>query len=250
MAFYKSKNPALGANTFNNLSRVGDSTETMTISGTINKITILGLIVFICAMLTWNFYASGQNVALIQPILIGGFVLGFISAIVIVIKKSLSPYLAPLYCAFEGLALGGLSAILNDAFPGIVLQAITLTFGILFGLLLLYRMNVIRASKKFKMIVGAATMGIALSYLVSFAGSFIGFHVPFIHDSSTGGIIFSLAVVVIASLNLVVDFDFIEKGAESNAPKYMESYGAFGLMVTLIWLYIEILRLLSKLRRR
>jgi len=100
------------------------------------------------------------------------------------------------------------------------------------------------------MIVGAATMGIALSYLVSFAGSFIGFHVPFIHDSSTGGIIFSLAVVVIASLNLVVDFDFIEKGAESNAPKYMEWYGAFGLMVTLIWLYIEILRLLSKLRRR
>jgi uncharacterized YccA/Bax inhibitor family protein len=250
MALYKSKNPALSINTFKNIPRVADSVETMTIQGTVNKIAFLGLIVFASALYVWNKFTSIEDIAIIQPYIIGGFIAAFIAALVIIFKKTTAPYMAPLYCVFEGLALGGLSGYMESVYPGIVFQAILLTFGILFSLLLIYKMKIIAATENFKLIVASATAGIAICYLVSFIGGFFGFNLPFIHGNSTFGIVFSLFVVVIAALNLVMDFDFIEKGAESNAPKYMEWYAAFGLMVTLIWLYIEILRLLSKLRSR
>lgn len=249
MSLYKSKNPALGENVFREAARVGTYSETMTIQGTVNKIGLLTLIVFTTALFTWKLFMDSQNVAAVQPFMIGGFIGAFIVALIIIFKKTTSPYLAPVYCALEGLALGGLSAFMESVFPGIVSQAILLTFSILFGLLLIYKFRIIRATENFKLIVGAATAGIAIFYMITLIAGLFGFNMPMVHESTPLGIGFSIFVVIIASLNLVMDFDFIEQGAEANAPKYMEWYGAFGLMVTLIWLYIEILRLLSKLRR-
>jgi uncharacterized YccA/Bax inhibitor family protein len=167
-----------------------------------------------------------------------------------VFKKNWAIVTAPLYAVLEGLVLGGLSATFEARFPGIVIQAVGLTFGTLFALLLAYKSGVIKATENFKLGVVAATGGIALVYLAGFVLGFFGVSIPYIHGSGTIGILFSLVVVVIAALNLVLDFDFIESGAASGAPKYMEWYAAFGLLVTLIWLYLEILRLLAKLRSR
>jgi len=249
MALYKSSNPALSKDVFEKAKR-GDISETMTISGTVNKTTILGFIVFGAALYTWSVFERSQNFASIQTYVIGGSILGLICAIVIIFNKTWAPWLAPVYCALEGLALGGISAYMESIYPGIVMQAILLTFGILFSLLLIYRMKIIKVTENFKLMVASATMGIVFFYLASFIFGFFGINFPLIHSNGIWGIVFSLFVVAIASLNLVVDFDFIEHGAESGAPKYMEWYGAFGLMVTLIWLYLEILRLLSKIRSR
>lgn len=250
MALFKSRNPALGTDTFTKGLQVNDASQVMTINGTVDKVALLGLLVFGSALVTWNLYWSNPDFGIIQPFVIGGFIAGLVLAIVIVFNKKMAPYLAPVYALMEGLALGGLSAFMEQIYPGIVLQAIVLTFGILFSLLLIYRLKIIQATENFKMIVGSATAGIAIYYMISFVGGFFGFHMPFIHDSGTFGIIFSLVIVVIAALNLVVDFDFIEQGAQEKAPKFMEWYAAFGLMVTLIWLYLEILRLLAKLSSR
>jgi len=179
-----------------------------------------------------------------------GFILGLIMAFITCFKPAWSPTTAPIYCLFEGLFLGGFSAFINAAYPGIPLLAVSLTFGILFSLLMAYKSGWIQATENFKLGVVAATGGIFLVYLVSFILSFFGGGIPFIHSSGLIGIIFSFFVVGIASLNLVLDFDFIEQGSEDGAPRYMEWYAAFGLMVTLIWLYIEIVRLLVKLRSR
>nr|WP_262496954.1 Bax inhibitor-1/YccA family protein [Formosa algae] len=225
-------------------------TEVMTINGTVNKIAFLGFIVLATAYYTWNLFQENQDITRIQPYLLGASLTAFGVAVLIIYKKTTAPYLAPIYCGLQGLAIGGLSALMESRFPGIVIQAIILTFGILFSLLIIYRLGIIKATENFKLIVASATAGIALCYIISLVGSFIGFHLPFIHDNSISGIIFSLFVVIIAALNLVVDFDFIEKGAEMKAPKYMEWYAAFGLMVTIIWLYIEILRLLAKSKSR
>ena len=157
---------------------------------------------------------------------------------------------APIYAVIEGMILGSISAIFEKNYPGIVIQAVGLTFGVLFCLLMVYKSRLIKVTDNFRLGVVAATGGIALFYFISLALGFFGMRIPFIHESGPLGIGFSLFVVVIASLNLVLDFDFIEKGAEAGAPKFMEWYGAFGLLVTLVWLYIEILRLLSKLRNR
>jgi uncharacterized YccA/Bax inhibitor family protein len=170
--------------------------------------------------------------------------------LITVFKKEWSPVTAPLYCVLEGLFLGIISAIFEQMFPGIVLQAVLLTFGTLATLLLAYQSGLIKATENFKLGVTAATGGIMMIYLINFAMSFFGSGIPYIHESGTFGILFSLFVVVIAALNLVLDFDFIENGVEQKAPKYMEWYAAFGLLVTLIWLYLEILRLLAKMRSR
>ena len=182
--------------------------------------------------------------------MIGGLVLGLICAIVLMFKKTWAPVLTPAYALFEGLALGGISATFEVRFPGIVLQAVMATVGVFAALLFAYKTGMIRATENFKLGIVAATGGIGLIYLVGFVLSFFGMSIPLIHESGPIGIGFSLVVVVIASLNLVMDFDFIEEGAESGAPKYMEWYGAFGLTVTLVWLYLEMLRLLSKLQSR
>ncbi|MCT4589636.1 MAG: Bax inhibitor-1/YccA family protein [Carboxylicivirga sp.] len=250
MSFYKSKNPALSDKVFANAARSYTQGETMTIQGTVNKTALLAALVFLSAMFTWEMVMSGTNAHLLQPIMIGSSVVALIVAIIIIFRKTTAPYLAPVYCAIKGLALGGISAFMEGIYPGIVMQAILLTFGILFSLLFIYKTGLIKATENFKLMVASATAGIAIFYVISMVAGMFGVYMPMIHEGSTIGIIFSLAVVAIAALNLVIDFDFIENGAESNAPKYMEWYGAFGLMVTIIWLYIEILRLLSKLRSR
>ena len=242
----RSGNPALTADTFTSIPRTS-SENAMTVSGTVNK-TALGLaILFVAATYVWSQGVAG---ALPTGLIWGGVIGGFVVALVTVFKQTWAPYTTPLYAGLEGLALGGISFIFEQQYPGIVSQAIFLTFGTLGGLLLAYRSGVIRATENFKLGVVAATGGIGLVYFLSFILGFFGIDIPLIHSSGTFGILFSLFVVVIAALNLVLDFDFIEEGAERGAPQYMEWYGAFGLLVTLVWLYLEILRLLVKLRSR
>ena len=240
----RSGNPALSSKTFENLSTT--SSDVMTLDGAVNKTAIsMGILLFAA-------YYTYSN-AIMDYILIG-FIGGFVVALVTIFKKSWSPVTVPIYAVLEGLALGGISKMYADAFePGIVPQAIMLTLGILFALLFAYKTKIIRATENFKLGVFAATAGIGIVYLVSFfMGIFGSGGLPVMDptNSSMLSIGFSLFVVVIASLNLVMDFDFIETGAANGAPKYMEWYGAFGLLVTLIWLYLEILRLLAKLSSR
>lgn len=239
----RTANPALNDKTFADYGRMmGRREEGMTINGTVNKTAILLVLCVATASYTWKQPSMG--------LMILGIVGGFIALLVTIYKKSWSPVSAPVYALFEGLMLGGISGMLEVRFPGIVIQAVGLTFGTLFGLLLAYKSGMIKATENFRSGLFAAMGGIMMLYLATFILGFFGATVPYIHGSGLFGIGFSAFVVVIAALNLVLDFDFIERGAETNAPKYMEWYGAFGLMVTLIWLYVEILRLLSKLRSR
>ena len=239
----RSGNPALSSETFNGISAIS-SGNTMTINGTVNKTAISLIILLSAAYFTY----INQLFALI-PV---GFIGGFIVALVTIFKKEWAPTTVPLYAALEGLALGGISFYYNNLYAGIVPQAILLTLGILFALLFAYKSKIIAPTENFKLGVFAATGGIFIVYIASFIMSFFGAGLPILDptNSSLFSIGFSLFVVVIASLNLVLDFDFIEEGSEKGMPKYMEWYGAFGLLVTLIWLYLEILRLLSKLRSR
>ena len=242
----RSGNPALRADTFTRVPPVVGH-ETMTIGGTVNKTAMSLAILFVAAMYVWGRGTVGQ---LPMPLVVVGFIGGFVVALVTVFKQTWAPYTTPLYAALEGLALGGISYLFEQSYPGIVAQAVFLTFGTLGALLFAYRSGIIRATENFKLGVFAATGGIGIVYLLSFVLGFVGINVPLIHSSGIFGILFSLFVVVIAALNLVLDFDFIEEGAERGAPKYMEWYGAFGLLVTLVWLYLEILRLLAKLQDR
>jgi len=240
----RSGNPALSKKTFYNLSTT--SGNVMTIDGTVNKTAISMGILLLAAYYTYS------N-AIMSYILVGS-IGGFIMALITIFKKEWSATTVPIYAFLEGLALGGISKMYANAFePGIVPQAIMLTLGILIALLFAYKAKIIKATENFKLGVFAATAGIGLVYLISFLMSIFGSGgLPVMNptNSSMLSIGFSLFVVIIASLNLVMDFDFIEEGAEKGAPKYMEWYGAFGLLVTLIWLYLEILRLLAKLSSR
>ena len=207
----------------------------------------------ITAGYAWMQFMQSRDMADVMPWLLTGMIGGFICAMVTIFKKAWSPVTAPLYALLEGLVLGSLSAVFELRYPGIAIQAVGLTFGTLFAMLFLYRSGIIKVTEKFRMGVFAATGGIALFYFLEIILSF--FHINFmgtygVNGSGLIGIGFSLLVVGIAALNLVLDFDFIEKGVQYGAPKYMEWYGAFGIMVTLIWLYLEMLRLLSKLNRR
>ena len=237
----RSGNPALSKKTFQNLTST--SKNVMTLEGTVNKTTISMSILLLAAYYTYT------N-AIMDYILIG-FLGGFIVALITIFKKEWSPITVPIYAVLEGLALGGISKVYANAFePGIVPQAIMLTLGILFALLFAYKSKIIRPTENFKLGLFAATAGIGLVYLVSFLMSiFGGGGLPIMNPANASmlSIGFSIFVVIIASLNLVMDFDFIEEGASTGAPKYMEWYGAFGLLVTLIWLYLEILKLLAKL---
>lgn len=249
----RSANPVLKDSTFLDLSSgtvVAGDGRTMTINGTVNKTAFLLLLTVLTAAFAWNqtFSAPGVLAPGAMIYLWGGAIGGFVLALVTAFKKEWSPVTGPLYALIEGFFLGAISAIYNAQFEGIVLQAVTLTFGTLFALLFAYRSGLIKATENFKLGVVAATGGIMLVYLATIALRLFGIDMPYIHDSGIIGIGFSLFVVVIAALNLVLDFDFIESGAEAGAPKYMEWYGAFGLMVTLVWLYVEFLRLLGKLR--
>ena len=250
MKLLRSGNPSLSEKTFER--RPQDELimgETMSLNGTINKAGILLVLMLVPAYYAMQLVANGPVFESAFGYVIGGSLAGFVLALIITFKKNIAPILAPLYAVLQGLVVGFISGIYNYQFDGIVLQAIGLTACIFLSVLLLYRFQILQATEKFKFIVGAATMGIMLYYLVSIIGRFVGFTLPLIHDSGTFGIVFSVAVVAIAALNLVMDFDVIDKGIEAQAPKYMEWYASFGLLVTLIWLYLEILRLLSKLRR-
>ena len=242
----RSGNPALTANTFGTFPAVSHD-QAMTIGGTVNKTALSLLILLVTASFVWNRGATDPSLWALTLI---GSIGGLLVALATAFKQTWAPFTTPLFAGLEGLALGGISVVFEATYPGIVSQAVFLTFGTLGALLAAYRSGLIRATENFKLGVVAATGGIALLYFLSFVLGFFGMSVPLIHSSGTFGIIFSLFVVVIAALNLVLDFDFIEQGAEQRAPKHMEWYGAFGLMVTLVWLYLEILRLLAKLQSR
>ena len=255
----RSGNPALKESTFLDLGSgtvVSRDAGAMTLNGTVNKTGILLLLSVLTAAFAWtqSVVTGPDGTAMVAPgvtiYALGGAIGGFILAMVTVFKKTWSPVTAPLYALVEGFFLGAISAVFELKYPGIVFQAVVLTFGTLGALLAAYRSGLIRATENFKLGVVAATGGIALVYLVSMGLRLFGKDIPLIHESGLVGIGFSLFVVVIAALNLVLDFDFIENATEKGAPKYMEWYGAFGLMVTLVWLYLEFLRLLSKLQSR
>ena len=250
----RSGNPALGDTTFLDAGSgrlVTRGGATMSLGGTVNKTALLLAMVMITATYSWNLYTGPDSIPALMPYLWGGAIVGFALALVTIFKKAWAPVTGPLYALAQGVFLGAVSAVFEARFPGIVLQAVGLTFGTLAALLIAYKSGLIRATENFKLGVVAATGGIALLYLVNIGLRLFGFEgFGFIHDSGWLGIGFSAFVVVIAALNLVLDFDFIEKGVESGAPKAMEWYAAFGLIVTLVWLYLEILRLLSKLQSR
>jgi uncharacterized YccA/Bax inhibitor family protein len=265
MALFQSGNPALSENKFKstviNDVLTMDNDITMTVKGTLNKFGLLFLLTLSSAFFTWKEFASGGNAT---PYMMVGIFGGLGAALFISFKKQWGQYIAPVYALLEGLFLGGVSAYFEysaqstttqgfyaGGYSGIVIQAIALTFSVVAGMYLLYKFNIIKATQKFKAIVVTATAGLMIFYLVLFVLSFFKVPMPgFLYQGSALGIGFSLFVVALAAMNLILDFDMIEKGAEMGAPKYMEWYGAFGLLVTIVWLYMEILRLLSKLNRR
>jgi uncharacterized YccA/Bax inhibitor family protein len=248
MAIFKSGNPAM--NVFQNTITIPGE-GTMTEKGTMNKFFLMFLLLMGSASFTWKAFYDGVNV---MPWVIGSAVLGFVVAIALTFKREWAAFLAPVYGLLEGVFLGGISATYNNVFqktaPGIVTQAVLLTFGVVIAMFLLYRFRVIRATERFKSVIFTATAGIAIFYVLSIVLRLFGIDIAFIHEGSGFGILFSLVVVGIAALNLILDFDMIEQGVAGGAPKYMEWYGAFGLLVTIVWLYLEILRLLSKLTSR
>ena len=240
----RTANPALQSDTFKK-SMTGSigASEVMTINGVVNKTGLALLLLIVSASITW----SNPN---LSGLAIFGFVVGLVAAITTIFKPTIANITVPVYAISQGFVLGAISRVFEIQYPGIAVQAIFLTFGTLGSLLLAYISGLIKATENFKLGVFAATGAIGILYLINFVMSFFGTGIGVIHSSSPMGILFSLGVVVIAALNLVLDFDFIEEGAEIGAPKYMEWYATFGLLVTLIWLYIEILRLLSKLNSR
>ena len=237
----RSGNPVLSKSTFITTTNV---TEKMTIEGTVNKTTISLFLLVGTGYFTFD---------VMNPILlIGCGIGGLIIALITIFKKHWAPITVPIYAVLEGGLLGGVSFMYNSMYEGIVTNAVFLTLGILISLLIAYRSGLIKPTENFKLGIAAATGGIAIVYLVNFMMGFFGssMGVMNVENASLMSVGFSLLVVVIAALNLILDFDFIEEGAEKGAPKYMEWYGAFGLLVTLIWLYLEILRLLAKLNSR
>lgn len=252
MALFQSDNPTLSQKIF---SRSLDQSDTgvMTVRGSIGKFGFLLFMVLAAASYTWYLYYNNQQQTMTTLMWVG-IIGGLISVLAICFKPTLAPYLSPAYGILEGLFLGAISAVLNDAFsekyPGLVMQAVGLTFGVALAMFLLYNFRVIKATEKFKSTIFAATAGIAIFYVITLLLRVFGVNIPFMYDSSLLGIGISLFIVAIAALNLIIDFDMIEKGAEMGAPKYMEWYGAFGLLVTMVWLYIEILKLLSRFAGR
>lgn len=254
MALFQSGNPTLSQKFFNREAAAGYA-EAMTVRGALNKFGFLLFMVIGGAAYTWHLFYSGAPQSMQTWMYVGLFG-GLISVIAISLKPVWAPYLAPAYGILEGLFLGGISAILNETFaqkyPGLIMQAIGLTFGVAIAMFLLYNFRIIKATEKFKSIILTATFGIFIFYLITIVLGFFNVNLPFMSltDASPLGIGISLFVIAIAAMNLILDFDMIEQGANHGAPKYMEWYGAFGLLVTIVWLYIEILKLLSRFASR
>ena len=241
----ESNNPVLSQKSFANLRVDG---PVMTLDGVTFKSGVLLLLACLSAAMSWN--STSANPELAGAWVFGGLIGGFLVALVLIFKKEWSPILAPAYAILEGAALGGVSLMFNGKYQGIAFQAAGLTLGVLAMMLVLYRFRIVRATEKFKLGVFAATGAIALIYLVSMVMGFFGKSVPFLHDASPLGIGISLVIVGVAALNLILDFDLIENAVRQGAPAYMEWYCGFSLLLTLVWLYLEILRLLSKLNDR
>lgn len=248
----KSKNPFLGQKAFNNTSRANDEMvityeDTMTVSGTINKSFMLLLLLLTTATISWWSTANGYNPMIFT---MGGAIVGLVLVLIASFKPSTSPWVAPGYALFEGLFIGGISAFFEAAYPGLVIQAVGCTFVTFVVCFALYKYRIVKVNETFKSVVIGATLAIASYYLLSWILSFFINFTPIHHGNSMLSIGVSVFVVIIAALNLFLDFDGIEQGAERNQPKYMEWFGAMGLMITLVWLYVEFLHLLSKLSSR
>jgi len=250
MAIFNSGNPTLSEKQFQSQSAIPYDQQ-MTVRGTMNKFGFLMLMLSAGAFFAWNWM---DNNKMLLPLMLIGAIGGFIIAIVIIFKKEWSGFLAPAYALLEGLFVGGISAFFNTMFaenyPNIIIHAVGLTLAVALTMYVLYAFRIIQVTQRLRSIIMIATVSIAVFYLITWIVGFFGIHFAFLHEGSTIGILFSLFVVAIAALNLLLDFDMIEQGAAAGAPKYMEWYGGFGLLVTLVWLYIEILRLLSKLNSR
>jgi uncharacterized YccA/Bax inhibitor family protein len=252
MALFQSSNPTLSQKIFSR-SITQDEAGTMTVRGTMAKFGFLLFMVLAGAAYTWYLYYNNQSQTMMTLMWVG-LIGGLISVFAISFKPTLAPYLSPAYGILEGFVLGAFSAILNDAFaekyPGLVIQAVGLTFGVAIAMFLLFNFRVIKATQRFKSIIFTATAGIAIFYVLTLVLGMFHVNIPFMYDSSALGIGLSIFIVAIAALNLIIDFDMIEKGADMGAPKFMEWYSAFGLLVTMVWLYVEILRLLSRFAGR
>ena len=247
----KSGNPVLNERVFSQ-ERDHASGNVMTIQGAVGKTFILLALTVAPALWVWGEMSNPQSLVLayLMPTMAVSAILGFIMAMVTTFKKEWAPVTAPIYAVLEGVFLGVMTSLLNKSYPGIAIEAVALTFGVMFCLLAAYQAGFIRATPTFTRVIVAATMAICLFYVISMVIGFFGIQAPFIHSNSGMGIAFSFVVVIVAALNLVLDFNLIEQGAQQGAPKYMEWFSAFALLVTLIWLYVEILRLLSKLNSR
>ena len=252
MALFQSGNPTLTQKIFDR-SLAQQDAGTMTVRGAINKFGFLLFMVLAGAAYTWHLYYNNQQSTMMTLMWVG-IIGGLISVFAIAFKPTWAPYLSPAYGLLEGFFLGAISAVMNDAFaekyPGLIMQAVGLTFGVAIAMFLLYNFRIIRATERFKSVIFTATLGIAIFYGLTLLLRLFHVDVAFMYDSSLLGICLSLFVVAIAALNLIIDFDMIEKGADMGAPKFMEWYGAFGLLVTIVWLYVEILRLLSRFAGR
>lgn len=254
MSAFKTGNPTLTEKIFDkSLHENAKAFGVMSIRGTLNKFGFLLVMVMAAAMYVWNLHEEG-NIATANAYMIGGAIGGFVLALVMMFKPNWAGYIAPAYGILEGLFIGGISAFFNEMFaksyPNLILHAVGLTMGVALAMFLLYSFRIINVTDRLRSIVMSATMGIGLFYLIVWVLGLFGVDMGFAFDSSPLSIGISLFIVGIASFNLLLDFDSIEKAAEMGAPKYMEWYGAFGLLVTLVWLYLEILKLLSKLNSR
>lgn len=245
----KTSNPVFNKKTIQDFVAQGTKTEIMTVQGTVNKIAIMLLLVIVAASYSWSkVFSAGDTMSgmsNVRTLMMIGGIGGFVTALILTFKKEKAHIFAPIYAVLEGLFLGGISAYFEAMLPGLVMRAVLLTFAVLFGLLFAYKSRIIKVTQKFRAGVFASTAGIAIAYLVSFVLRLFGLDMSFMYGGGTLGLIITLGIVVIAALNLILDFDFIAQGANNGLPKYFEWYGAFGLMVTLIWLYLEILRLLT-----
>ena len=239
--FNESSNPVLKQSVLDN-SRDISRSNSMTAAGAVNKTLVFGVLLLAGAIIGWTF----PNKLFFIPAAIAGLVLVLIATF----KKEWSPIIAPIYALVEGVFVGAVSLMYASLFDGIIFHAVSLTIGVLFLMLFLYKAKIIEVTQRLRSVIMMATGAIMLTYLVSFVLSFFNIQVPMIHSTGWLGIGFSLVVVVIASLNLLLDFDFFEKGEQAGLPKYMEWFAGMGLMITLVWLYLEILRLLSKISSR
>jgi uncharacterized YccA/Bax inhibitor family protein len=235
---------------FEKMGSVASGSNVMTINGTLNKIGLMLLLLIAAAAYTWKMAMGNADPGRAGTLAVTGAIGGFIVALVTVFRPQSSPFTVPIYAILEGLFLGAISAVINAAYPGVAFQAVMLTIGTLFTMLFLYRSGRIRATPRFRRGLLMATGAVFFAYLLTWILSMFRVNVMFMHDASPVGLLINGVVLVIAALNLILDFDFIEKGAGRAAPKYMEWYGAFGMMVTLVWLYIEFLRILARFAGR